>query len=353
MKRTRKKKLIRKQKPLSAQIHRHSKRVPEKKSYDGNTELMISTGSTLLDLAICGKRKRGGGIPAGILLEAFGPNSSGKTVLLSEIAGAIQRKGGDVLFNDPEARLNKQFARLFDFDVDKCIIKEPDTVTEVFQNIREWEPTGKKVNGIMTDSLAALSTNLEMDNDEGDKMGMRRAKEFSEGLRKTCRVLKQKNYIMACSNQIRVKVDAKFGEKFEVPGGKAIGFYSSIRLRHYTPEKVKKIIKVNGKDVVKVIGIKVLIEVYKNSCDEPYRKADLYIQFDYGIDDIRANLQYLKDYRKYSIYCIDEIKLDKSLEKAILMVEDEELEEDLQEAVIDLWYELEEKFNVNRKKKIR
>ena len=116
---------------------------------------------------------------------------------------------------------------------------------------------------------------------------------------------------------------------------------------------MKKKRSVRGKEVEKIIGTKVKVEVYKNSTDEPYRTAILYIVFDYGIDDIRANLQYLKDFRKSSIYCIDEITLDKSIEKSIEMVEVERLEEDLKEAVIDLWEEIELGFKQKRKKKVR
>lgn len=345
-------------KPLSAQMKERALNPfddDKKRAFEGNTEIMVSTGSTLLDLAISGARKRGGGIPAGVLLEAFGPEGSGKTVLLCEIAGAIQRLGGDVIFNDPEARLNKQFAQMFSLDTAAMTIKEPDTVTEVFEAIRKFEPKSKaKVHGIMTDSLAALSTDMEMENEDGDKMGMRRAKEFSEGLRRVCRLLKQNNYIMACSNQIRVNAGASaYGEQFTVPGGKAVGFYSSIRLRFHKPEKIYKKKTIGGKEVKKTIGVQVKVEVYKNSCDEPYRSADLYILFKYGVDDIRANLQYLKDFRKTTKYCIDEVELDVSIEESIKMVEFRGLEEDLKEAVRDLWDEIENKFKEPRKMKVR
>jgi len=339
---------------LAKQMHKRQGAPVKKKKLDGNTETMISTGSTLLDLAICGKRKRGGGIPGGILLEAFGPESSGKTVLLCEIGGSIQRKGGDILFNDPEARLNTQFANIFDLDTDELTIENPDTVTEIFSTLREWEPkTKSKIHGIMTDSLAALSTNLEMGDDAGDKMGMRRAKEFSEGFRKTCRMLKKENYIMACSNQIRDKASIGPGEKFTVPGGKAIAFYSSLRLRFYKPEKITEIKKVHGKEIKKVIGTKVKVEVYKSSIDSPYRTADLYIQFNYGIDDIRANIQYLKDYTSAKAYELHGVGLGKSMNEATAFIEDEGLEKELKEAVIDLWEILDEKFNTNRKRKER
>lgn len=323
----------------------------------GNTEVMISTGSTLLDLAISGKRVKGGGLPGGIFIEIFGPNGSGKTVLLCELGGNIQRHGGDLLFNDPEARLNESFAQMFDLNTAELTIQEPDTVTEMIAGIKDWEPEPSKkdaINGIITDSLAALSTNIEMDNEEGDKMGMRRAKEFSEGLRKICRLLKQSNYIMAASNQIRDNADAVgYGEKFSVPGGKAIGFYASVRLRVFPPEKIKKKKSFKGKEYEKVIGIKSRVQVYKNSVDEPYREAPVYILFDYGIDDIRANLQYLKDTKKTAVYTLGERNLDKSLDKSVDIIEKEELEQELRAEVIEMWEGIEMGFTTSRKKKTR
>ena len=103
----------------------------------------------------------------------------------------------------------------------------------------------------------------------------------------------------------------------------------------------------------RVIGIKTTIEVYKNSIDKPYRTAPIYIIFDYGIDDIRANLQFIKDFTKQTIYTVDDIKLDKSMEKSILMVEEQELEKQLQEQVIDLWEEIETKFESDSRSKKR
>jgi recombination protein RecA len=345
-------------KSLKKQMKDHANSKPKKKKspgdYKGNFNNITPTGSTDLDLAISGGAIRGGGIPSGILFEAFGPNSSGKTVLLMEIGGYVQRDGGDYLFNDPEARLDKGYAKQFDFNISKDKVHEPDTVTEVFKIIRKWEPKGNAaVNGIFTDSLAALSTNLEMDNEEGDKYGMRRAKEFSEGLRKTCRIIKQKNYLMGCSNQIRENSNLQ-GEKFTVPGGKAVGFYSSLRLRFFSPEKVKSKEKTIGsKKVVKVIGTKVKVEVYKNSCDIAYRTAIIYLINGYGIDDVRANLQYIKDYTKETQYTINGRKINVSMDKAIQKIEKDNLEDELKEQVIDLWEEIEAKFKIERKKKKR
>jgi RecA/RadA recombinase len=170
---------------LSKQVKDKVENAPKtrvkKPELDGDITKMISTGSTLLDLAISGGRIRGGGIPAGILVEIFGPSSTGKTVLLTEIAGNIQNQKGEVMFQDPEARLNKQFAKLFNFELDEAEYSRPNLVPEVFQNVRNWEPKDPGVvNGIFADSLAALSTDMEMGSEEGDKMGARRGKEFSQ-----------------------------------------------------------------------------------------------------------------------------------------------------------------------------
>ena len=343
---------------LKKQIKRKIKKPAEKAPlYDGNVEKVISTGSTLLDLAISGGRIKGGGLPTGILVEIFGAAGSGKTVLLSEIAGMIQRTGGKVMFNDPEARLNKQFATIFDLDIDKMEYDTPDTVTELFTAIRKWNPEKadkNAVNGIVADSLAALSTNLEMDKDEGDKMGMRRAKEFSEELRKTCRVLAINDLLLVCSNQVRVNQNAGlYGQKYISPGGEAIGFYSSVRLRIKGIAKLKAEKSISGKKTMKIIGITITIEVHKNSVWKPYRNAQVSIIFDYGIDDIRENLAYVKKYTSASVYFVNDTKLDKSMDKSIAMVEAQGLEKKLKKQTIKVWEMVESKFDSKRKKKKR
>lgn len=344
---------------LSEQMKRRVESVKKKESkspeYEGDSSLIVSTGSTLLDLAISGGRFHKGGIPAGILVEIFGPEGSGKTVMLCEIAGAVQRAGGKVMFKDPEARLNKQFASMFGLNVDEIDYSNPDKVPEVFAPIRTWEPEPEGVaHGIFADSLAALSTDLEMDGKEGDKMGMRRAKEFSQELRKTCRVLAQKKFLMVCSNQIRQNVDAGPYENPSVtPGGKAIPFYASLRLRCSTPRKLKYSKMIGKKEVDHVYGVETNIEVVKSSVWKPYRQATVHIIFDYGIDDIRGNLRYLKQFSSSTVYTIGEEKLDKSLERSIQIVEENGLEESLREEVIKTWNEVEETFHTERKPKSR
>lgn len=347
---------------VEQKINTATKRPPEydgSGNYDGsdNADNVVSTGSTLLDLAISGGRFREGGIPMGILVEIFGPSGTGKTVLLSQIAGNIQRAGGEIMFHDPEARLNKQFARMFGLNISTINYSTPDTVTEVFQSVRKWIPKNdkndkdEKLHGIFADSLAALSTDMELDKDEGDKMGMRRAKEFSEELRKTCRIIARRNVLMVCSNQIRQNLDAgPWGSRYKSPGGEAIKFYSSLRLRSSLSQKLKAVRVIRGKEHERIIGVKVSLEIVKSSVWKPFRTAEVYILYDYGIDDIRANLRFLKEATADTVYRIGEEKLGKSLDRAIKTVEEMGLERKLKDKVIEVWNEIEEEFSKETRK---
>jgi recombination protein RecA len=344
MKRTREK--------LSAQVERKIKNAPERKTpeYDGS-DMVVSTGSTLLDLAISGGRFPEGGIPTGILVEIFGPSGAGKTVLLCQIAGNVQRLGGAIKFHDPEARLNKQFARMFGLDVPDENYHIPSTIPEVFSSVRDWLTKDKgesELRGVFADSLAALSTDMEMEGT--DKYGMRRAKEFSEELRKTCRMITQSGALVVCSNQVRQNLDAgPYGQRYKSPGGEAIGFYASLRLRCGSGEKIKVSRSIHGKEHKRVIGVKTNIEVFKSSVWKPFRTAEVYIIFDYGIDDIRANLKFVKDSTGDTIYRVGDVKLGKTLDRAIREVEERGLEQELRRQTIEIWQEIEATFEDRRK----
>lgn len=343
--------------PLSAQIKKkHEKETlkNEDEKYDGVNQI-VSTGSTLLDLAISGGRFPEGGIPLGILVEIFGPSGTGKTVLLSQIAGNVQRMGGEVMFHDPEARLDKQFASMFGLDIPNVNYTIPDTVPQVFASIRKWISDNKNETlerpfVVCADSLAALSTDMEMTKDEGDKMGMRRAKEFSEELRKTCRAITQQNILVVGSNQIRQNLDAgPWGQKYKSPGGEAIGFYSSLRLRCMNPQKIKIKRVYRGQDYERIVGIQVSIDVFKSSVWSPFRSAELFIIYNYGIDDIRGNLVFLKNATRDSVYSIGDRKLGRAIGKAIREVETEGLESELKAKTIEVWNEIEKEFEEPRR----
>jgi hypothetical protein len=167
-------------------------------------------------------------------------------------------------------------------------------------------------------------------------------------------VIAKENYLMICSNQVRVNIDAgPYGQKYSSPGGEAIGFYSSLRLQCKKPEKIKDKKSIGGKEVSRIIGVKTIVEVFKSSIWKPYRSAPITILYDYGIDDIRQNLQYIKDYTKHTVYTVNGEKAGMSMDDAIKTVEKNKLEQDLKEEVIELWHDIESRFDSKRKEKVK
>jgi recombination protein RecA len=344
---------------LSEQVEKSVNTYKDKKraTFDppkGDFKKVVSTGSTLLDLAISGGVIRGGGIPGGVIVELFGPPSIGKTSMLCEIAGAVQRQGGQTQFYDPEARLSRTFAQMFGVELNEDEVLHPNTPTEVFEGIQKWKPkNSNKINGIFVDSSAALASDLEMENKKDEYS--RRAKLFSQGLRVNARYVWSNNYLLVFSNQIRDKMDAGFGERTDTPGGHAIKFYASLRLKvtRQRTFKLKREIKYQNKIEEQVFGIGVDVEIYKSSIWKPYNTAPVYIDFSYGIDDIRANLEYVKKWTGNTVYYVGQIKLSNSMEEAIALVEEKELENTLKNQTIDIWEDIQAQFNVKRKQKKR
>lgn len=349
---------------------------------------VLSTGSTLLDLAMSGLRVRGGGMPGGIMVEIYGPSGAGKTAIMAETCGYAMAKGGNVGFNDPEGRLDQEYSEIYGVNIDEINYNQPDTVVEAFDeingflksNIRENDKAS--INVCCTDSIAALSTKMEM-SDERDKMGMKKAKDLSQETRRSARLIAQSGNIVMFSNQVR---EGQEGQEV-TPGGKAVGYFASLRMRikmikkiertmklALSPEaaaaaeqqaeetvrtklargmKKEKVEKGSAKEVTKVMGIMSEIEITKSSVDHPHRKALLIVRFGYGIDDIGANLQYLKDMRNAATYTLPNGKSYPGLEQATLAVEESGLAAQLKEEVIDTWEKVERAFLSPRKPKQR
>jgi len=312
---------------------------------------VVSTGSTLLDLAISGSRVRGGGLCGGIIVEISGPPSTGKTALLAEILSSVQLKGGDFAIKDPEARLAEEYAEIYGVHIDKANYEKPDTVTEVFESMKRWNPSPKVEGAICAmgiDSLAALSTVTEMK--EGDKRGQLRAKEFSAGLRVACRKIEKENWLIVCTNQER---EGDFGPV--TPGGKGIPYYASLRIRisqAYPSWKIERKEEYKKKEIKNQIGVVSTCKVIKSSLDRPFRTADVWILWNYGIGDIMGNLQYYKDTNNLNRY----LAVDKEfqgIDKAVKYVEDRNYEARLRDMVIDTWEEVQAKFDIERKPKVR
>lgn len=322
----------------------------------------VSTGSTLLDLTISGRRRREGGIPGGIIVEIYGKPSSGKTALLSEIVASTQSRGGSVKYLDPEGRLDLEYSRIYGMTIEKKDYYRPNTVEELFdKHIKLWEPkTPDAINTIAADSLAALSSELEME--KGDKFGMRRAKLLSTGCRTTARDIANNNWLIICSNQVR---DGEYGET--IPGGNAIPFYASLMIRVNMVSKIERTITLKNRvtqedgsenkrkdvEVKNIIGIESACFIKKSSIDRPYRTCSIYILDNYGIDDVRGNLQYLKDMKGDTVYDCFDGKTYVAIDKAITYIEENNLKQRLKENVIDQWNEIEDRFKVAREPKIR
>ncbi len=315
----------------------------------GNFDKTVSTGSTLLDLAISGGITKYGGVPSGVLIEVFGASGSGKSALVSEMAGHAVDNGGTAAILDPEGRLDHDHAKIYGLDMKKVDYSMPNTVTNVFQYMNDWEPpTEDALNLIMVDSLAALSTDMEMK--EADNMGMRRAKEFSEGCRKLCRKIKNNDWVIACTNQVRVNV--KTGGT-STPGGMGVGFYSSIRIKivpTFKNGKLKKVATINGVKQEKVYGIQSDCTIIKSSVDAPFRTAPIFFVFDYGIDNLRANLIYLRENGKDDAFVFENFTC-KTINKAIEYAEENNLEDDIIEKVVILWNEIQQELSTPRKRK--
>lgn len=310
---------------------------------------LISTGSTLLDLAISGKATKKGGVPGGIIMEVYGPSGAGKTAVLVSMTASSQSKGGASKFLDPEARLNQEYSKIYGMTLKRKDYHRPDLVEEMFNHIYGWSPVVRKkkaISIIAADSLAALTTDWEMDGQ--DQYGMRRAKQFSEGLRKTARIIANNNWIVACSNQER---EGPSG--LTTPGGKGIPYYSSLRIRitkMFPKGKIFKEKKIGSKKVKRVEGVISNCIITKSSIDEPFREAPIYIVFGYGIDDIRGNLQYTKDMTGSTKYdCIT--KNYSRIDQAINWVEEHDHEEALRNRTIELWNDVQKKFKTTRKRK--
>ena len=335
----------------SVQESAESEAQEEQQEYDFSS--VISTGSTLLDLAISGTATRGGGIPGGIVVSLAGVSSCGKSSLLAEMSASVAIRGGETRFLDTEARINASFAKVFGMEIPEEQMLRTNTVDDMFVDFANWEiKEPDRINLYAVDSLSALSSDVEMSKD-GDPYGTRKAKVISSGFRKNARVIKDRNLIIACTNQLRMTMTGKKTSD----GGLALGYYSSLSIE-LTPRFaggsriIKKKKNSSGKEIEKQIGTHVVAKVTKSSIDFPFRTAPVVLKFEEGIDDIHANLQYLKDMTKTSKYNAAGTEIFR-LEKAIQHIENNDLEDDLRDLVIDLWEEQEAMFRSGRKRKVR
>jgi len=317
---------------------------------------VISSGSTLVDLSISSNRIRGGGIPAGVIMEIFGPSSAGKTALLADIGASAKYNGGVVMYDDPEARLDTAYARKCGLTLTKAEYNRPNTVEDLEAGVLKWAPKPKRKGAICVrceDSLAAFSTEAEL-GPKGHKMAAaKRAQAYHQLFRKLGRKIATDGWIIACSNQ---EQDSFGGPGKTTPGGNAIKYWSSIRMRIfpiYPNSDIKRSWKISTNSTIeKVVGMRSVVRIIKNSCDDPKREVPVFIIFGKGIDDVRGNLYYLKETLGLPDFdCVK--KTYAGIDPAIRYIEEHDLETALRDKVIDLWDSVENHFRIDRKPKVR
>jgi len=266
-------------------------------SEDTPTDLgeWISTGSSILDLAI--SNRKNGGLPVGRITELTGLEASGKSLLAAHVLANTQKKGGLAVYIDTENAMNEDFAKCIGIDVSQMLYIQLETVEDIFEVIENIitkvrEADKDRLVTIVVDSVAAATTKVEQA-DDFDQTGWATQKAIilSKAMRKITQMIGRQRICLIFTNQLRVKLGAMFGDPYTTSGGKAIGFHASCRLRLKAAGQIK--VKVNGKD--QVIGIKTKAQVVKNRMGPPLRTAEFNILFDSGIDDYGSWLQMMKD----------------------------------------------------------
>jgi recombination protein RecA len=254
----------------------------------------ISTGSTMLDLAIANKPD--GGIAVGRITEINGLESSGKSLIGAHILAETQKKGGVAVYIDTENAVSEEFLKVLGIDTSQLLYLQLQTVEEIFQAIEEIvlkvrEAEKDRLVTILVDSLAAASTQVEIDADfEKDGWATSKAIIISKAMRKITQLIGRQRIALVFTNQLRQKLGVMFGDPWTTSGGKALPFHASTRIRLKNKGRITDTKK-------NVLGMTIQAQVVKNRLGPPLRHAEFPLYFESGIDDIGSWLEVMKKHK--------------------------------------------------------
>ncbi len=292
----------------------------------------IPSGSLALDIAL-----GIGGYPKGRVIEIYGPESSGKTTVALHAIAEAQRRGGQAAFIDAEHALDPNYAKALGVNIDELLLSQPDTGEQALE-IAEALVRSGAVDIIVVDSVAALVPKAEIEGEMGDSHIGLQARLMSQALRKLSGAINKSNTIAVFINQIREKVGVMFGNPEVTPGGRALKFYSSVRLEVRRAEALKQ-----GNDIV---GNRTRIKVVKNKVAPPFKQAEVDIMYGKGISregeilDIGSDLDIVL--KSGAWYSYNEERLGQGRENSKqYLLENPHIAEEIHEA-IRVHYELDE-----------
>jgi len=264
----------------------------------------IPTGSISLDIAL-----GVGGVPRGRIVEIYGPESSGKTTLALHIVSSAQKAGGIVSFVDAEHALDPEYAKKIGVKVKDLLISQPDTGEQALDIVESLVRSGS-VDVIVVDSVAALTPRAEIEGEMGDQQIGLQARLMSKALRKLTAIANQSHTVIIFINQTRTKIGVMFGNPETTTGGKALKFYSSVRIEVRQAAKIK-----SGEDIV---GNRVNAKIVKNKVAPPFKKAEFDIYYNEGIsylsDLVNTGVKYEIVNRSGAWYNFGDTKLGQGLE---------------------------------------